>query len=92
MNNTQKIIKNAVAAGYWHMFRFDPRKKAEGLNPFMLDSKEPSMSYQDFIMNEVRYSSLARSYPDRAKELFAKAEKDAKEKYEFLTKYGQLYQ
>jgi pyruvate-ferredoxin/flavodoxin oxidoreductase len=92
MNDTQKVIKNAVAAGYWNMFRFDPRKKSEGQNPFILDSKEPSMSYQDFIMNEVRYSSLARSYPDRAKELFAKAEKDAKERYEFLTKYGSLFQ
>lgn len=92
MTDTQKVIKNAVASGYWHTFRFDPRKKTAGQNPFMMDSKEPSLSYKDFIMNEVRYSSLARSYPERAKDLFGKAEKDAKEKYEFLTKYGKLYE
>ena len=76
--------KKAVDAGYWHLFRFDPRKKLEGQNPFTLDSKEPTASYQDFIMGEVRYNRLARTNPDRAKELFAKAEEDAKAKYAAL--------
>jgi len=92
MTDTQKIIKNAVLSGYWHTFRFDPRNEVEGKNPFMMDSKEPSASYEDFIMNEVRYSSLARKFPDKAKALFAEAEKQAKAKYEHLTKYGKLFE
>ncbi|MDD6484971.1 MAG: pyruvate:ferredoxin (flavodoxin) oxidoreductase [Clostridiales bacterium] len=86
MKIAQTEEKKAVDAGYWHLFRFDPRKADEGKNPFTLDSKEPTLSYEDFIMGEVRYNSLARSNPDRAKELFAAAEKAAKEKYEKLVK------
>ena len=73
--------KKAVAAGYWHNFRFDPRRADNGENPFQLDSKAPSASYRDFIMGEVRYNSLTRAFPERAKVLFEKAEKDAEEKY-----------
>ncbi|MGI6029938.1 MAG: pyruvate:ferredoxin (flavodoxin) oxidoreductase [Eubacteriales bacterium] len=91
MTDTQKIIKNAVLAGYWHTFRFDPRLLAEGKNPFQLDSKAPSASYRDFIMNEVRYSSLARKVPEKAEEMYALSEKQAMEKYEHLTKYGKLF-
>jgi pyruvate-ferredoxin/flavodoxin oxidoreductase len=83
--------KNAVAAGYWNMFRFDPRLAEEGKNPFILDSKAPSASYQDFIRNEVRYSSLIRQNPERAEELFAKAEKNAMAKYAHLQKLASLY-
>ncbi|HPU17920.1 MAG TPA: hypothetical protein PLZ27_04530, partial [Bacillota bacterium] len=61
-------------------------------NPFTLDSKEPSASYRDFIMNEVRYSSLTRSFPDRAEALFAEAEKQAKERYEHLKRLATLYE
>ena len=75
MTDTQKIIKNAVLAGYWHTFRFDPKLSAEGKNPFQMDSKAPDASYRDFIMNEVRYSSLARKFPDKAEMLFEEAEK-----------------
>ncbi len=92
MTDTQKVIKNAVMAGYWHTFRFDPRLKEEGKVPFQMDSKDPSISYRDFIMNEVRYSSLARKFPEKAEELFAEAEKQAKAKYEHWTKYGKLYE
>jgi len=92
MTDTQKIIKNAVLAGYWHTFRFDPRLKEEGKNPFNMDSKAPDASYRDFIMNEVRYSSLARKFPERAEELFQEAEKQAKEKYEHWTKFGKLFE
>ena len=84
MSGAQTEIKNAVAAGYWHNFRFDPRRKAEGKNPFVLDSKAPSMSYLDFINNEVRYSSLERTFPERAKDLFAKAVKNAEDRYAAL--------
>ena len=65
MGVSQVEEKKAVAAGYWHNFRFDPRRADEGQNPFQLDSKAPSASYRDFIMGEVRYNSLTRSFPDR---------------------------
>ena len=92
MTDTQKIIKNAVLSGYWHTFRFDPTLSAEGKNPFQMDSKEPSASYNDFIMNEVRYSSLARKFPEKAEELFKAAEEQAKEKYIHWTKYSKLFE
>ena len=92
MTDTQKIIKNAVMAGYWQTFRFDPRLAAEGKVPFTMDSKDPSASYRDFIMNEVRYSSLARKFPEKAEELFTIAEKQAKERYEHWTKYSKLFE
>lgn len=92
MTDTQKIIKNAVLAGYWHTFRFDPRNADEGKNPFTMDSKAPDASYRDFIMNEVRYSSLARKFPEKAEMLFTTAEEQAKEKYEHWTKYGKLFE
>ncbi len=81
MSIAQTEEKRAVQTGYWHLFRFDPRRTAEGLNPFQLDSKEPTENYEDFLMNEVRYNSLARSNPERAKELFSKAAANAKAKY-----------
>jgi pyruvate-ferredoxin/flavodoxin oxidoreductase len=85
MGISQTEEKKAVAAGYWHLFRFDPRIGAEGKNPFTLDSKAPTEAYKDFIMGEVRYNSLSRSFPERAQELFGEAEEQAKEKYEKLT-------
>ena len=92
MSNAQAEIKAAVAAGYWHMFRFDPRLVEEGKNPFQLDSKAPTASYRDFILNEVRYSSLTRSFPERAETLFDAAEKNAKDKYEHLLRLTKLYE
>ncbi len=89
MGVSQVEEKKAVAAGYWHNFRFDPRRADEGLNPFQLDSKAPTASYRDFIMGEVRYNSLTRSFPDRAEKLFANAEKYAEEKYERLKKMAE---
>ena len=91
LSGAQTEIKNAVASGYWHTFRFDPRLTSEGKNPFQLDSKAPTASYKDFIANEVRYSSLTRAFPDRADELFAKAEKTAADKYNHLLKLSKLY-
>ena len=87
MTDTQKIINNAVKAGYWHTFRFNP----DAEQPFVMDSKDPTESYRDFIMNEVRYNSLARKFPEKAEELFAIAEQQAKEKYEHWTNYSKLF-
>ncbi len=89
MANSQAEIKNAVDAGYWHLFRYDPRVAAEGKNGFTLDSKAPTGSYKDFLQNEVRYTSLTRTFPDRATELFTLAEKTAKAKYDRLAKLAQ---
>ncbi len=89
MSIAQTEEKKAVEAGYWHLFRFDPRLALEGKNPFQLDSKEPKASYEDFIMGEVRYNSLARSNPERAKKLFAKAQEEAKAKYDRLVKLAE---
>jgi len=91
MVNCQSEMKKAVACGYWNMFRFNPSLRAEGKNPFTLDSKAPAGGYKDFIMNEARYSSLTRSFPDRANELFDKAEKTAEERYAHLLKLKDLY-
>ncbi len=82
MGQSQLEEKNAVEAGYWHLYRYNPVLKEEGKNPFILDSKEPTASYRDFIMGEVRYSSLTRTFPEKADELFVEAEKDAKERLE----------
>ena len=91
MVNCQNEMKKAVDCGYWDMFRFNPSLKAEGKNPFSLDSKPATQSYKDFIMNEARYSSLTRSFPEKAEELFAKAEARAKEHREHLEKLAEVY-
>lgn len=82
MGRSMATIKKAVKAGYWHLYRYNPDLKKEGKNPFILDSKEPTESFRDFIMGQVRYSALARTFPGVAEELFAKAEAHAKERYE----------
>lgn len=87
----QKEEKKAVTSGYWHLFRYNPQLKAEGKNPFILDSKAPTTEYGEFLRGEVRYSALERSNPNRAKELFEKAEKAAKDKYDYLNRLGKLY-
>ena len=89
MKAAQAEEKKAVESGYWHCFRYDPRLKEEGKNPFKLDSKKPTMSYEEFLMGEVRYNSLARANPERAKELFAAAVKHAEDKYEKLAKMAE---
>ena len=92
MVNCQKEMKKAVDCGYWNMFRYNPALKAEGKNPFILDSKNPKTEdYRSFIMNEARYSALTRSFPDRAENLFEKAEKASVERYAHLQKLLALY-
>ncbi len=89
MGISQLEEKKAVQAGYWHNFRFDPRLADAGKNPFTLDSKEPTIGYRDFLMGEVRYNSLTRSFPERAEVLFEKAEKVAADKYDHLKKMSE---
>ncbi len=91
MNHCQDEMKKAVKAGYWNLFSFNPALKAEGKNPFTLTSKEGDGTYQEFLNNEARYTSLLKSFPDRAAELFAKSETLAGERYEHLLKLVELY-
>ena len=91
MAHAQDVEKAAVDSGYWHLFRFNPALKDEGKNPFQLDSKEPKGSYRDFIMNEARYARLAKANPERAEMLFKAAEENAKARYDYLVKYGRLF-
>ncbi len=91
MLHCQEEMKKAVECGYWNLFRFNPDLKKDGKSPFTLDSKEPKEGYQEFLMNEARYSALTRSFPERAKELFAKNEESAKARYEHLLKLVELY-
>ena len=91
MANCQAEMKKAVDCGYWNLFRFNPDLKAQGKNPFTLDSKAPAGGYQEFLMNEARYSSLTRSFPERAKELFALNEETAKKRYDKLTRMVKMY-
>src|SRR4030043_793117 len=74
--------KKAVDAGYWHLYRYNPELNKEGANPFILDSKEPTESFREFLMGEIRYASLTKTFPEIAKDLFGKAEEDARAKYE----------
>ena len=82
MGCSQLETKRAVESGYWATFRYNPALKDSGKNPFTLDSKEPTANFQEFLMGEVRYSSLKRQYPEFADALFAKTEQDAKERLE----------
>ena len=88
MTNCQAEMKKAVECGYWNLFRFDPSKET---GKFTLDSKAPKDGYQEFLMNEARYSRLTREFPERAKELFPKNEAAAKERYEHLLKLVEMY-
>ena len=87
MMNCQKEMKKAVDCGYWNLFRFNP----EAEKKFTLDSKAPAGGYQDFLMNEARYSRLTREFPDRASELFQRNEEEAKARYEHLLKLIEMY-
>ncbi|MHB1336429.1 MAG: pyruvate:ferredoxin (flavodoxin) oxidoreductase [Candidatus Humimicrobiaceae bacterium] len=89
MGKTQFREKQAVDSGYWHLYRFNPELKEQGKNPFILDSQEPKESFKDFLMGEVRYSSLTKTFPETAAQLFDKAEKEAREKYENYKKMSE---
>ncbi|MBQ1603158.1 MAG: pyruvate:ferredoxin (flavodoxin) oxidoreductase [Oscillospiraceae bacterium] len=87
MMNCQKEMKRAVDCGYWNLFRFNPAAEQK----FTLDSKAPAGGYQEFLMNEARYSRLTREFPERADVLFARNEEAAKERYEHLLKLVEMY-
>ncbi len=91
MTNCQSEMKKAVDCGYWNLFRFNPALKAEGKNPFSLDSKAPVTDYKEFLLGEARYASLTRAFPDRAEELFERAAANAVSRYEHLARLGDLY-
>ena len=88
MMNCQKEMKKAVDCGYWNLFRYNP---ASADKKFSLDSKAPAGGYQDFLMNEARYSRLTREFPERAGELFERNETEAKNRYEHLLKLIEMY-
>ena len=82
MGKSQQEEANAVACGYWHLWRYNPALEDEGKNPFSLDSKEPDWDkFEDFLKGEVRYASVVKQYPDEAAELFAAAKANAQWRY-----------
>ncbi|MDR2529025.1 MAG: pyruvate:ferredoxin (flavodoxin) oxidoreductase [Synergistaceae bacterium] len=87
MGKSQEQARRAVEAGYWGLYRYDPRLGDQGKNPFILDSKPPKASFRDFLMSEVRYAALFRQFPDLAGELFDKCERDAMDR---LSAYQRL--
>jgi len=78
MGCSQLEAKRAVDSGYWALYRYNPQLEASGKNPFIMDSKEPTMAFREFLMGEVRYSSLKKQFPETAEALFQKTEQDAK--------------
>ncbi|HPT78598.1 MAG TPA: pyruvate:ferredoxin (flavodoxin) oxidoreductase [Candidatus Atribacteria bacterium] len=82
--------KRAVESGYWHLYRFNPELKAQGKNPFQLDSKEPKLTFQDFLNTEIRYTSLKNTFPDIAEEMFKTAEEHARERYEYYKRLASM--
>ena len=91
MTRTQTVGKEAVACGYWHLWHYNPQLEAQGKNPFVYDSKEPDWSkFQEFLMKEVRYTSLLKSFPTEAQELFKAAEENAKWRYASYQRLAKL--
>ncbi len=90
MGKTQNRMKEAVDAGYWHLWRFDPRLKEAGKNPFILDSKAPTVEFKDFLMGEVRYTSLKSQFADVADQLFEQAAKEAKDRYDGYVRMAKM--
>ena len=91
MTRTQTVGKQAVECGYWHLWHYNPQLEAEGKNPFVMDSKEPDWSkFRDFLMKEVRYTSLQKAFPAEAEELFQAAEENAKWRYNSYQRMAKL--
>lgn len=91
LGSSSHEMKKAVDAGYFHLFRFNPLLREQGKNPFILDSKEPTLDYEEFLKGEVRYDSLLRSRPEEAQRLFQEAARRAKLRYEYLKRLEALY-
>jgi pyruvate-ferredoxin/flavodoxin oxidoreductase len=91
MGKSNEEMKRAVEAGYWALYRYNPMLEAEGKNPFQLDSKEPDWSkFREFLNGEVRYTSLKKSFPEVAEELFASAEENAKWRYNYYKRMAAM--
>ncbi|MCK9267208.1 MAG: pyruvate:ferredoxin (flavodoxin) oxidoreductase [Alkaliphilus sp.] len=90
MGTSVKQQKKAVEAGYWHLYRYNPELKKHGKNPFILDSKEPTKSFKEFIHGEVRYSQIMNVFPELADELFDAAAKDARDTYETYRRISEM--
>jgi pyruvate-ferredoxin/flavodoxin oxidoreductase len=84
MGKSQEEEKLAVQCGYWPLYRYNPQLKAEGKNPFILDSKEPDGSLQEFLNGEIRYATLQKTFPEESKQLTARLEA------ELMDRYGEL--
>ena len=82
MGRTVANEDQAVKAGYWHLYRYNPDQKVDGKSGFTLDSKEPSASFRDFILGQVRYAAIQQQFPEHADHLFTMAEENAKERYD----------
>lgn len=89
MGKAQQSMKDAVDCGYWHLYRFNPSNKKQGKPLFTLDSKEPKEDFREFLMNQIRFSSLKKEFPQGAEELFEKAKKDARERLESYRRLSQ---
>ncbi|MBC7325822.1 MAG: pyruvate:ferredoxin (flavodoxin) oxidoreductase, partial [Moorella sp. (in: Bacteria)] len=89
MSHSQREAKKAVEAGYWPLYRYNPDLMKEGKNPFILDYKAPKASFRDFLMGEIRYTSLLQQFPEKAEELFAKAEADARARLDYYKKLAE---
>ena len=90
MGRTQERMKLAVDSGYWHLWRFDPRLKEQGKNPFVLDSGEPKMNFKEYLLGEVRYTALKKQFPETADKLFDEAEKQAKDRYDGYVRMSKM--
>ena len=91
LGSTAHEQKKAVESGYFHLFRYNPALIAENKNPFILDSKEPVLDYEDFLEGEIRYDVLKRQHPEEAEVLFKKASEDARKRYQYLLKLSELF-
>jgi pyruvate-ferredoxin/flavodoxin oxidoreductase len=90
MSKTYQEEKDAVRSGYWPLYRYDPRLKEEGKNPFNYETRDPKMDMMDFLMNEVRYTSLKKKFPGVADKLYEEAVEFKKDKHKFYKKYSEL--
>jgi len=89
MGTSIKQEKNAVESGYWHLYRYNPLLAKEGKNPFILDSKDPKKPYSEFLNSEIRYTSLANTFPEEAERLFARSEEHAKQRFDALKRLAE---
>jgi pyruvate-ferredoxin/flavodoxin oxidoreductase len=90
MSKTYLEQKNAVLSGYWPLYRYNPQLVQEGKNPFVYETNDPKQNMMDFIMNEMRYTTLKLQFPEVADELYKQAVKFKEDKHEFYKKFSQI--